>query len=162
VNAGARPFLLLAAPVVAAAFVAVAWQSSSVGASRPAGVKTRVETQTQTRVETRVVQDASAVAQLTQQVTALQQAVAATNQTSEGMAAQLSALKSTLTTLQGAITSLQQGVGAAQGASAAQTKKVNDLTAGLAGVDQRLWALQAQFDAQLRKLQPSPAPSPPH
>lgn len=159
-NAGARPYLLLAAPVVAAAFVAVAWQSSSVGASRPAGVKTRVETQT--RVETKVVQDESAVAQLTQQVTALQQAVAATNETSEGMAAQLSALKSTLTTLQGAITSLQQGVGAAQGASAAQTKKVNDLTAGLAGVDQRLWALQAQFDAQLRKLQPSPAPSPPH
>ncbi len=158
--ASVRPLALLAAPLVAAAFVAVAWQGSSVGASRPpaAQVQDHVQTRVVTKVETqtKVVPDTTGVDQLAAQIAALQQAVTATTQ---GMTSQLAALKQSITGLQGTISTLQQGVTAAQSNNAAQTKKVTDLSTALSGVDTRLWALQAEVDATLRKLQPSPTPT---
>jgi len=97
VNAAVRPLALLAAPVVAAALVAVAWQESSVGASRPAAVRvqdrvqTKVETHvvTATQTQTKVVQDTSGIDQLSAQIAALQQAVTATAQATAGQIAAL-------------------------------------------------------------------------
>ncbi|GAC1364445.1 MAG: hypothetical protein NVSMB32_07000 [Actinomycetota bacterium] len=151
----AKPLIRLAIPVIAAAFVAVAWQGSSVGASRPeaaAGLG-------QSRVETRIVQDSAGLSQLSQQVAALQQSVDASNQ---AMAGQLATLKASVASLQSAIATAQQGIAGAQGATATQAKKVSDLSATLTAVNQQLWALQAQFQAQLRKLagQPSGAATP--
>jgi chromosome segregation ATPase len=161
--AAVRPLALLAAPVVAAALVAVAWQGSSVGASRPAVVRVqdRVQTRVETKVQTqmKVVQDTNAVAELGAQIAALQQAVTATAQ---GMTAQVATLKQTITSLQGTISTLQQGVATAQGNNAAQTKKVTDLTTTLTGVDQRLVALQSLVNDTLLKLRVSPSPTPAH
>lgn len=169
--ASARPLVLLTAPVVAATLVAVAWQGSSVGASRPQSVQDRVQTRVETRVvtqtqtQTKVVQDAAAVNALAAQLAALQETVTATV---NGLAGQLSSMKQSLTAVQSSMAALQQGLTSAQATSqannAAQAKKVSDLTTTVSGVDTRLWALQAEVDATLRKLNPgaSPAPSPTH
>jgi chromosome segregation ATPase len=160
--AAVRPLALLAAPVVAAALVAVAWQGSSVGASRPAAVQvqdrvqTRVETKIQT--QTKVVQDTNAVAELSAQIAALQQSVTATAQ---GMTSQVAALKQTITSLQGTISTLQQGVATGQATNAAQTKKVTDLSNALTAVDQRLVALQTLVNDKLQQ-RASPTPAPTH
>src|SRR2546425_3670467 len=157
--AAVRRLALLAAPVVAAALVAVAWQGSSVGASRPAAVRvqdrvqTRVETKVQT--QTKVVADTNAVAQLSAQIVALEQAVTATAQ---DMGAQVATLKQSITSLQTTISTLQQGVATAQTNGTAQAKKVSDLSTTLTGVDQRLVALQALVNDTLLKIRVSPTP----
>jgi chromosome segregation ATPase len=152
--AAARPLALLAAPIVAAALVVVAWQGSSVGTSRPAAVRVQDRVQTRIETQTKVVQDTNAVAELGAQIGALQQAVTAT--------AQVAALKQTITSLQGTISTLQQGVATAQSNGAAQTKKVTDLTTTLTGVDQRLVALQSLVNDTLLRLRVSPSPTPAH
>jgi chromosome segregation ATPase len=157
--AAARPLALLAAPIVAAALVVVAWQGSSVGTSRPAAVRVQDRVQTRIETQTKVVQDTNAVAELGAQIGALQQAVTATAQ---GMTAQVAALKQTITSLQGTISTLQQGVATAQSNGAAQTKKVTDLTTTLTGVDQRLVALQSLVNDTLLRLRVSPSPTPAH
>jgi chromosome segregation ATPase len=152
---------LLAAPVIAAIVVAVAWQGSSVGASRPPAVRvqdrtqTKIETQvvTATQTQTNVVKDTSGFDQLSAQIAALQQTVTATAQ---GTAGQIATLKQTITSLQGTITTLQQGLATAQANTAAQTKKVTDLSNALTDVTNRLFALQTLVQS---KLYPSPSPT---
>jgi flagellar biosynthesis chaperone FliJ len=141
---------------VAAALVAVAWQGSSVGASRPAAVRVQNRVQTKIQTQTKVVTDTNAIAQLSAQIAALQQAVTATAQ---DVGAQVGTLKQTVTSLQGTISTLQQGVATAQANGAAQTKKVTDLSATLTGVDQRLVALQALVNDTLLKIRVSPTPA---
>lgn len=147
-----RPLVLLAAPLLGAGLVAIAWQGASVADSRPSVV---VRTQVQTRVETHLVPDTAGIQQLTQQVAALQQAVTATSQDLTG---QLAGLRSSVAGMQRTVATLQQDVGSAQSATASQGKQVSALSGTLTTVNQQLQALQAQFIAELRKLESSPAP----
>jgi len=162
VNATAtRRLALLAAPLVAAAAVAIAWQSASVGASRPPEVRvrdqveTKVVTRTQTQIQTQIVQDTSAIQQLSAQIAALQQAVTATAQ---GLAGQLATLKGSLSSVQSTIGGLQSQVNGAQSTGAAATKKVDDLATTVTGIDQRLSALQ-RLVADALGAHPTLAPS---
>jgi chromosome segregation ATPase len=101
------------------------------------------------------VADTNAVAQLSAQIAALEQAVTATAQ---DMGAQVATLKQTITSLQSTISTLQQGVASAQSNGTAQAKKVSDLSTTLTGVDQRLVALQALVNDTLLKIHVSPTP----
>lgn len=148
-----KPFLRLAVPVVAAVCVALAWQASSVGASHPSSAATKASVAPS--VQTRVVEDTAGLAALSQQVAALQQSV---TQTDQDMAAQMATLKGTITALQGSVATLQKGLASAQGADASQATKVANLSATVTSMNQLLTALQAQFNAELRKLAGSPSP----
>lgn len=154
----ARRLVLLAAPLVAAGAVAIAWQSASVGASRPEDVRnqvqTKVVTRTQTQIQTQVVQDTSAIQQLDAQIAALQQAVTATAQ---GLSGQLATLKGSLSSLQSTISGLQSQVNGAQSTGAAASKKVDDLATTVTGIDQRLSALQRLVSDALG-AHPTPTP----
>ena len=157
---GARRLALLAAPLVAAAAVAIAWQGASVGASRPEDVRvrdqvqTKVVTRTQTQIQTQVVQDTSAIQQLDAQIAALQQAVTATAQ---GLSGQLATLKGSISSLQSTISGLQSQVNGAQSTGAAASKKVDDLATTVTGIDQRLSALQ-RLVADALAGHPTPTP----
>lgn len=160
-----RPWVMVAAPVAGIVFVAVAWQSASVGASRPPKVVT------QTITKTVVVQDTSGIDQLRGQVAALQQAVSATSSsvaaasqsasaasqavtaTVQSMGAQLSTLGSQITGVQHSINSLQTGVSQAQSAAGASSEQAKQLGVSLTAVTQQLQALQAQFVAEVKKLE---------
>lgn len=148
-----KPFLRLAAPVVAAVCVALAWQASSVGASHPLTAASKASAAPS--VQTRVVEDTAGLAALSQQVAALQQSV---TQTDQDVAAQLATIKGTVSTLQGSVAALQKGLSAVQGADATQATKVANLSATVTTMNQLLNALQAQFNAELRKLAGTPTP----
>jgi chromosome segregation ATPase len=68
-----------------------------------------------------------------------------------GLTSELGGLKGSVDELRKSVDSLRADVQATKNANAALQKKVDDLSARIGGIDQRLWVLEARYNDHLRK-----------
>lgn len=97
-----------------------------------------------------------ATIQLNDQLLALRKTVESRD---EGMGGELASIRGSVSELarstselRGLIASLQKDLAAARTSSSSVTKRLDDLSAKLGAVDQRLWVLEARYNDHLRKF----------
>ncbi len=115
------------------------------------------------RVETSLSEVSGTLSQMSGATTALNDQLLALQKTvesrDEGTGGELASIKGALSELRGStselrglIASLQKDLTAARTSSSSVTKRLDDLSAKLGAVDQRLWVLEARYNDHLRKF----------
>lgn len=138
-----RPWVLLAVAVASVGLAAPACQDRTSNVGLTSREEDRLET-----VETTVAQVSGTATRLNDELIALQQSLQGRD---EGLAGEIAGLKGSLEEFRRSLGALQKDLAAAKGADATLQKKLDELAGKLAGVDQRLWVLQARYDDHLRK-----------
>jgi chromosome segregation ATPase len=101
------------------------------------------------RVESTLSEVSGTTARLNDQIATLRQSLEGTD---AGMATELGSVKGSVDELRASLDALRKDLSAARGADAGLQKKLDELSAKVSGIDQRLWVLEARYNDHLRKL----------
>lgn len=130
-----RPWALLAAAAALIALVAASCNERPGSGAQDARLD---------KVESSVSRVTGQADQVSQQILVLQKA-------DEGMGADLAAIKASLEEIQQSLEAIRVDLGAVKTTNASLGRKLDDLDKKIAGVDQRLWLLEARYNDHLRK-----------
>ncbi|MGH2705625.1 MAG: hypothetical protein ACRDJ4_11175 [Actinomycetota bacterium] len=134
-----RPWVLLVVTAALLGLVAVSCRTSGSGPD-----VARLQ-----RVESTLSKVSGTTARLNDQIATLRQSLEGAD---AGVATELGAVEGSVDELRAALDALRKDLSAAKGADAGLQKKLDDLSAKVSGIDQRLWVLEARYNDHLRKL----------